>query len=186
MEGGFVMNKELLFENLYNLYDLSSHARTLEGEKRILKNINSIVNIFGLKKEFTRYLSNRLYEEGIFPGVSKITSLEIAEGTEHIEIWIGTDILNIIFGSAYLVDIEKNALLINNKIVKQDEPFIYANPNEPVLFMELEFIEEILSNIDRELFIQAKTSHPCPPTFMGVDVEFRYTEEFIENMRRGC
>ena len=179
------MNKESLFDSLYNLYELSFYAGTLEKEKRILKNIDNIADEFNLKKEFLYHLDSRLFEEGVTPYTPNVTFIEFAEGSKHIEVWVSTSLLDNTIGSAYLIDIDKDVLLREDRVEKQDEPFIYADPNEPILACELELIEEILSYINRDLFVQVKTSFPHPATILGVDVEFRYTEEYIENMRRG-
>lgn len=180
-----MLNKQLLFESLYNLYDLSSYVGTLEKEKRIIRNIDNIANDFNVAREFLYYLDNRLYEEGVTVYTPNATFIGLAEGSKHIEVWVSTSLLDNTIGSAYLVDIDKDILLKEDKVVKQDEPFIYADHNEPILTSELELVEEVLSYINRDLFIQVKTSFPHPVTILGVDVKFRYTEEYIENMRRG-
>jgi len=124
-------------------------------------------------------------DKGVTVQTSNVTFIELAEGSKHIEVWISTNLLDNTVGSAYLVDIDKDILLREDKVVKQGEPFIYADHNEPILTSELELVEEVLSYINRDLFIQVKTSFPHPITILGVDVGFKYTEEYIENMRRG-
>ncbi|GEM_PF-4489986 len=179
-----MLDKQLLFECLYDFYGLLHYAEPSEKEI-ILKNMDNIVNEFNLKKEFIYYLNHKLYEADVITYMSNVTFVEFAEGSNHIEVWISTSLLDDTIGSAYLVDIDKGALLKKDKVVKQNEPFIYADFNAPIFSCELALIEEILSCISRDLFVQAKTSFPRPAIVLGVDIGFRYTEEYIENMRRG-
>ena len=116
---------------------------------------------------------------------SKITFIELAEGTQHIEVWISTDWLDEGIGSAYLVDIDKDALMKKDKVVKQDDPFIYADLDAYIPDEELELIEDVLSQIDRDLFILVKTLYPETTTLMGVPVGFRFTEEYVDSMNNG-
>ena len=116
---------------------------------------------------------------------SKITYIEFAEGTQHIEVWVSTDWLDNGIGSSYLVDLDKEALLKRDKVLKQDEPFIYADQDEPIPDEELELIEDVLSQINRDLFILVKTIYPETTNLMGVPIGFRYTAEYIDHMYKG-
>lgn len=56
---------EELFENLYQLYELSRYTDTVEKEFFILEGIDEIADSMGLYSEFMDYLDNRLAEEGV-------------------------------------------------------------------------------------------------------------------------
>lgn len=57
--------KERLFENLYDLYDISRQADTVAKEFLILRSMDDIAEGMGVLEEFLEYLDSRLEEDGI-------------------------------------------------------------------------------------------------------------------------